>query len=107
MLPVGRLSKCFQSIGKVKNRESFRTMKLKPSVVINDSGFVFNPETGDSFVLNSVGLEIVYLMKGGGDMDTLNKHLIKKFDVKSSLLNKDLEDFFWILRNHKLLSDVE
>jgi Coenzyme PQQ synthesis protein D (PqqD). len=78
-------------------------MKLKPSIVICDSGFVFNPETGDSFVANKIGFEIIHLMKDGEDIETVYKYLVKKFNISHSALYKDVEDFMWELRNHKLI----
>ena len=34
-------------------------MKLKKNIATSESGFVFNPSTGDSFSLNTIGAEIL------------------------------------------------
>ena len=34
-------------------------MRLKKNIAVSDSGFVFNPTTGDSYSLNPVGKEIL------------------------------------------------
>lgn len=82
-------------------------MKLKSAVVVNDSGFVFNPETGDSFSVNAIGLEVIRCVQGGCDKKSLCTLLSKQFNIKLGLLSKDIDDFFWMLRNYKLLSDGE
>ena len=38
---------------------------LKKNIAVSESGFVFNPTSGDSFSLNTVGTEILKLMKDG------------------------------------------
>ena len=38
-------------------------MQINKNIAISDSGFVFNPSTGDSFSTNQVGLEIIRLLK--------------------------------------------
>jgi hypothetical protein len=38
-------------------------MRLKKNIAVSESGFVFDPNTGDSFSLNKIGLEIVESLK--------------------------------------------
>ncbi len=37
-------------------------MKIIKEIKISDNGFVFNSNTGDSFSLNSTGLELIRLL---------------------------------------------
>ena len=39
-------------------------MRVRKNIATSDEGFVFNPATGDSFSTNSIGAEIIRLMKG-------------------------------------------
>ena len=38
-------------------------MKLKKNIAISETGFIFNPSSGDSYSTNPIGLEIINLMK--------------------------------------------
>ena len=40
-------------------------MEIKKNIAISETGFVFDPSTGDSFTLNAVGLEIIGFLRGG------------------------------------------
>ncbi|WP_320053060.1 PqqD family protein [uncultured Acetobacteroides sp.] len=78
-------------------------MKVKPSVVINDTGFVFNPETGDSFSVNTLGLELIRQLEEERDVETLRKFLSRKFTVSMATLRKDLDDFLRMLKDNKII----
>ena len=53
-------------------------MKLKKNIAISDSGFLFNPSTGDSYSVNPIGTEIIELLKEGKEdeatAETLGDH---------------------------------
>ena len=38
-------------------------MKIKDNVAISDNGFVFDANTGDSYKLNSIAIEIIRMIK--------------------------------------------
>ena len=38
-------------------------MKLKDNIAVSESGFIFNPTTGDSYTANEIGLEIIKCLK--------------------------------------------
>ena len=38
-------------------------MKLKKNIAISESGFVFDPHSGESFSVNPIGAEIIELIK--------------------------------------------
>ncbi|MBK7139734.1 MAG: hypothetical protein IPH74_12225 [Bacteroidetes bacterium] len=40
-------------------------MQINKNIAISDSGFIFNPSSGDSFSANQIGLEIIRLLKDG------------------------------------------
>ena len=40
-------------------------MNIKKSIALSDSGFVFDPSSGDSFSTNPIGLEIINQLKEG------------------------------------------
>jgi hypothetical protein len=78
-------------------------MQINKNIAISDSGFVFNPSTGDSFSTNQVGLEIIRLLKENKSKEELIKELALKFSTDESTLEKDLGDFFMMLNSYQIL----
>ncbi len=79
-------------------------MQINKNIAISDSGFVFNPSTGDSFSTNQVGLEIIRLLKENKSKEELIKELVKIFSIDESTLEKDLGDFFMMLNSYQILT---
>lgn len=68
-------------------------MKLKKNIATSAEGFVFNPGTGDSFSTNSIGAEIISLLKDDKDVLTIIETICEKYDVDAHQFEKDLDDF--------------
>ena len=77
-------------------------MKLKKNLAFSDSGFVFNPSTGDSFSANPIGLEILTMIKNGKDEDTIISHVLNNYQTERETVEKDLYDFTKMLQTLKL-----
>ena len=41
-------------------------MQIKKNIALSNTGFVFNPTTGDSYTINQVGQEILGVLKERG-----------------------------------------
>ena len=81
-------------------------MRLKKNIAISETGFVFDPNTGDSFSLNKIGLEIVEkLRQGGKDQEIINE-LLKKYDIDQASLDKYYFDFISMLQYYQLTDDT-
>jgi len=78
-------------------------MKLKKNIATSESGFVFNPSTGDSFSLNTIGAEILLQMKESKSSEEIKKDILNRYEVDDSLLEKDWDDFMAQLRDNNLL----
>lgn len=76
---------------------------LKKNIAISDSGFVFNPSTGDSFSLNPVGLDILGFLKEGKSESDIKSTIQAWYDIDKDTLDKDYYDFLKMLGQHKLL----
>jgi PqqD family protein of HPr-rel-A system len=83
-------------------------MKIKKNIAISDSGFVFDPATGDSFSLNPVGLEIVQMIKEGKNLHAITDLITAKYDVDANAFERYYYDFLATLKQMQLLeSHVE
>lgn len=68
-------------------------MHLKKNIATSESGFIFNPSTGDSFSANPIAAEILSLLKEGTTVSAIKSHILEKYDVTSAQLEKDWDDF--------------
>ena len=79
-------------------------MKLKKDIAISDSGFLFNPTSGDSYSLNPVGVEIFKLLQKDKKDEDIIKHITNDYAVDESSVEKDLYDFKIMLSTYKLIN---
>lgn len=77
-------------------------MKLKRNMAISDSGFIFEPGSGNSFTTNPIGLEIIELLKQGKTEEQIISHLTGHYAVDAVTCKKDLYDFMNVLAKLKL-----
>lgn len=82
-------------------------MKLRKNVAISDSGFIFNPSTGDSYSVNPVGMEMLTLLHEGTPKEKIKSHIMHEYVCDESTFEKDYYDFTLMLRNYKLLEEDE
>jgi hypothetical protein len=78
-------------------------ISLKKNIAVSESGFVFNPTSGDSFSLNNVGTEILKLMKDGKSEMDIKNTIRAWYDIDEETLDKDYYDFLKMLGQFKLL----
>ena len=77
-------------------------MKIKKNLAFSDTGFVFNPSTGDSFSVNPIGLEILRLIKSGQSESDILKYVLDTYQTDSETAEKDIYDFTKMLQTLKL-----
>ena len=77
-------------------------MKLKKDIAVSETGFIFNPATGDSFSSNRVGLEIISLLKAGKTQKEIIKLITAKYQITPPEFEKDYEDFISQLNDFSL-----
>jgi hypothetical protein len=82
-------------------------MKLRKNIAISDSGFIFNPSTGDSYSVNPVGMEMLTMMHEGVSKDKIKSHVMGEYICDESTFEKDFYDFTLMLRSYKLLEEDE
>jgi len=82
------------------------TVKVKKNIAISDTGFIFDPGTGDSYSLNPTGLEILKMLKNDMDHEAIIKKMLEKYDVDRTTVEMHLYDFITML-NHYQLADKD
>lgn len=77
-------------------------LKIKKNIAISDSGFVFDPMSGESFSLNPIGLEIIQLIKNGHTHQEVSQAILEKYEVDQETLDRYFYDFIATLKQFNL-----
>jgi uncharacterized lipoprotein YddW (UPF0748 family) len=80
-------------------------VKIKRSVALSDSGFVFDASTGDSYSLNPVGQELMDLIKSGKSDAEIGSQMTAKYDVDAATFERYFYDFVVTLRQMQIIED--
>ena len=80
-------------------------MKIKNTIAVSDTGFIFNPETGESYNVNPLGATILQYLKEGKSVSEITGVLHNSYDIDVNTLEKDTEDFIGLLRNFSLIDN--
>lgn len=78
-------------------------MKLNKNLAVSETGFIFNPTSGDSFTANEIGADILNLMKDDKSLADIKTALLEKYDVEANQLEKDVDDYIVLLRDNNLI----
>jgi hypothetical protein len=68
-------------------------MHLKKNIATSESGFIFNPATGDSYSANPIAAEILLQLKEGSPIASIKTKILEQYDVSAAQLEKDWDDF--------------
>jgi hypothetical protein len=75
------------------------------NLAISDTGFIFDPSTGDSFVTNPVGLEVIRLLKQGYAESAIKDAIFEGYDAPLDEIEDDISDFMRNLTACNLISE--
>jgi hypothetical protein len=81
-------------------------MRIKKNIALSDSGFIFNPSTGESFSVNPIGAEMLKMLKDGKEKDDIKKAILEKYQTDDATFERDYYDFVNVL-NHYLLTEID
>lgn len=82
-------------------------MRLKKNIAVSDSGFVFNPTTGDSYSLNQVGKEILQSLGEGKSKEEITSMMTSDYEIDAASFEKYFFDFISMLRQFELLEEPD
>ena len=82
-------------------------MKIRKNIAVSDSGLVFNPENGESFSVNPIGVELTSLMREGKSFDEISALILKKYNTEKQVFEKDFHEFLDPLSNYGILDNDE
>ena len=77
-------------------------MNLKKNIAISESGFVFDPNSGESFSINPIGAEIVEHLKQEKPFKEIQAHMLEKYDIDEASFERYYYDFISMLEQYGL-----
>lgn len=77
-------------------------MKLLKNIALSDTGFVFNPGTGDSFSVNPIGLSILKDLQEGKSEEAIKNRVLEEYQTDNETIEKDLYDFLKMIEQFNL-----
>lgn len=80
-------------------------MKLKENIAVSESGFLFDPNTGESFSVNSSGKRIMKLLSEKKTLQEIEETILSEFEISSEAFNRFMDDFAHTLRRFNLLEN--
>ena len=81
-------------------------MKIKKNIAISDTGFIFNPSTGESFSVNPIGVDIIKMLKESKTKEEIKDFIIDKFQTDEPTFERDFYDFVNIM-NHYHITEAD
>lgn len=82
-------------------------MKIRSNIALSESGFIFNPNTGESFTINPMGHEILDLLKQEKSFEEISRIILEQYNVDENIFEKDFEDFVRLLETYQILEPDE
>ncbi len=77
-------------------------MNRLSQLALSDEGFVFDPQTGDSFQVSETGIAVLRALKEGRSDEDIAQQLVAHFDVALEEARRDCTDFRSQLKNFGL-----
>ena len=74
------------------------------NLAVSDTGFIFDPTTGQTYNTNALGMEIIRLLKKNCDPPQIIEKLLEQYAVSANELELDVMDYIRNLKNFHLLS---
>ncbi len=81
-------------------------MQIKKNIALSNTGFVFNPTTGDSYTINQVGQEILGYLGDNKSVDEITSLMTSSYDIDTASFEKYFFDFISMLRQFELLDET-
>lgn len=83
-----------------------KAYSVPENIAISDSGFIFQPTTGETFTLNETGKTIFKYFQQKRNLDEIINSLLDEYEIDRLTLERDLEDFIFRLKSLNLLVEL-
>jgi len=77
-------------------------MKLKKNIAVSETGFLFDPNSGESFSLNETGKKILQFLKEEKPEEEISEWFVKNYEVDQATFENNFNDFITVLQNFRI-----
>jgi hypothetical protein len=77
-------------------------MKIRKNLAISDTGFIFDPATGNSFSTNPIGLGILKLLKEEKKQEDIISKMCEEYETDAVTIERDVQEFITLLEKFRL-----
>ena len=81
------------------------TARRLQTLAISESGFIFDPNTGHTFTVNEIGLEIIRHLKDNKSLEEIVAAIATDYEAGSEMIYKDVVQFLGQLRSQQLIDE--
>lgn len=81
-------------------------MKQLYDIAISETGFVFDPSTGNTYRLNRTGIVIFRMLQNGNALNAIAEELAEEFEVDKDSTVEDIKEFIAYLKSMRFRIDV-
>lgn len=82
-------------------------MQIRKNIAVSETGFIFNPTTGDSYSINQVGQEILAYLGEGKSPGEITSLMTDIYDIDPPSFEKYFYDFISTLKQFELLEEQD
>ncbi|MCK6614447.1 MAG: PqqD family protein [Ignavibacteriaceae bacterium] len=79
------------------------TFFIPENLAVSDSGFLFLPNTGETFSLNEMGRVIFRMLQQKRSEEEIIAEICSEYQVDRSIVSRDVDDFVSQLKNYSLI----
>ena len=80
-------------------------MNIKPGLKVNESGFLFDPGTGESYSLNEMGVQYFNWIAEGKSKEEIKNMVLETYKVDTTTFEKSFIDFQSRLKYLRLIEN--
>ncbi len=77
-------------------------MQIKNNIAVSENGFVFDPNTGESYSLNPIGTEILNMLKEKKSKQEIIDLLTEKYDSDKLSIENSLNEFYCFFQSYNV-----
>lgn len=77
-------------------------MKIRKNIAVSENGFLFDPNTGESFSLNETGKQILKMMKENKSEEEISDWFSINYEVDKITFENNFNDFITVLQNYRI-----
>ena len=85
--------------------DKYQAMQIKRNIAVSETGFVFDPTSGESYSINRVGQEIIALLKEGKAPEEISATMCGEYEIDPAGFEKYYYDFIGMLKQFQLIEE--